>query len=241
MSFPISPSSQQTASAGQKFHLLRRHTGNLQANPLSEGAQMRKRIMGRFDNFVNQVDTEEPTRPSFKSQPAPVAGYLSSEEPTAPMRSVFSPDDFDDGEEPTRPSPGQQWNQSRIGLGRHKILVVEDEGIVALDLGMTLQQMGYVVAGAATSGEEAIQLAVETRPDLVLMDIRLRGPMDGIEASREICQRLGVPIIFLTAFADENTMQRAESVKPAAFLRKPYVRSELMEAIEAAVKPPAFD
>jgi CheY-like chemotaxis protein len=125
-------------------------------------------------------------------------------------------------------------------LTRHKILVVEDEGIVALDLGMTLQQMGYIVTGAATSGEEAVQMAIETMPDLVLMDICLRGQMDGIEASREIRQRLGVPIIFLTAFADEKTIQRAESVMPAGFLRKPFVESELLETIKAAIKPRAF-
>jgi CheY-like chemotaxis protein len=64
--------------------------------------------------------------------------------------------------------------------------------------------------------------------------------MDGIEASREIRQRLGVPIIFLTAFADEKTIQRAESVMPAGFLRKPFVESELLETIKAAIKPRAF-
>jgi CheY-like chemotaxis protein len=201
---------------------------------------MRKKLVGRFGKFVNQVDTEEPMCPGITSHPAPTAGYLSSDEPTAPMPSVSSLDDFDDGEEPTHPSPRHQWNRSKTGLTRHKILVVEDEGIVALDLGMTLQQMGYIVTGAATSGEEAVQMAIETMPDLVLVDICLRGQMDGIEASREIRQRLGVPIIFLTAFVDEKTIQRAESIMPAGFLRKPFVESELLEAIKAAIKPRAF-
>jgi CheY-like chemotaxis protein len=199
---------------------------------------MRKKPTGLFSNYFKQEAREVGTRPGSLSRPVPTDG-----EPTGPVRSGFSLDfsEVDADEEPTRPSPSQQCDQSRIGLTRHKILVVEDEGIVALDLGVTLQQLGYILAGAATSGEEAIELAVETKPDLVLMDIRLRGQMDGIEASRELDRRLGVPVIFLTAFADEGTMQRIESVKPAGFLRKPYVRSELLEAIEAAIKPPAFD
>ena len=119
--------------------------------------------------------------------------------------------------------------------------MVEDEGIVALDLSNTLRHLGYIVAGVAVSGEQAIQLAVETKPDLVTMDIRLRGEIDGIEAAQQIRSRLSVPIIFVTAFADENTLQRARMTNPAGFLSKPFVKSQLYEAIETAISRPASD
>lgn len=204
---------------------------------------MPKRTTGLFDDYFNPDDDPQPMHSGSGAPSAPDAAGSSSEEPTRPMPSLFSLDfgEGDDGDEPTRPSPIRHWNQPATRVPRHKILVVEDEGIVALDLGMTLQQMGYIVTGAATSGEEAVQLAIATMPDVVLMDVRLRGQMDGIEASREIRRRLGVPVIFLTAFVDEKTMQRAESIMPAGFLRKPFVESELLNAIEAAIKPPAFD
>jgi CheY-like chemotaxis protein len=116
---------------------------------------------------------------------------------------------------------------------RCKILVVEDEAIVALDLMSTLRQMGYCLAAHALSGEEAIQEAASLQPDLVLMDIRLKGLIDGIEAAQQIRARFkGVPVIFLTAFADEDTLQRVESMGPGAYLRKPYSRYELQAAIE---------
>jgi len=119
-----------------------------------------------------------------------------------------------------------------------RILVVEDEGVVALDIAHALTQMGYVVTGTAASGEQAVRLAEETHPDMVLMDIRLRGTMDGIEAASQIRLQHSASIIFLTAFADEPTMQRAQAVQPAAILRKPYEKGALQDAIEAAMSPP---
>jgi len=93
---------------------------------------------------------------------------------------------------------------------RIKILVVEDETIVALDLQNSLKILGYEVVAAATTGEDAITKANRTRPDLVLMDIMLKGEMDGVQAAETIHAQLGVPVIFLTACADEATLQKAK-------------------------------
>jgi CheY-like chemotaxis protein len=117
---------------------------------------------------------------------------------------------------------------------KSKILIVEDEGIVALDLESRLRGMGYVVVGVADSGEEAIQEAIETRPDLVLMDIRLKGDMDGIEAAGVIRARLDIPVIYLTALVDEDTMRRANVTQPYGSIAKPFEEDELRTAIEAA-------
>ena len=116
-----------------------------------------------------------------------------------------------------------------------KILIVEDEGIVALDLESRLRGMGYLVVGVTDSGEEAIQKAIETCPDLVLMDIRLKGDMDGIEAAGVIRARLDIPVIYLTALVDEDTMRRANVTQPYASIAKPFKEDELRTAIEAAL------
>jgi CheY-like chemotaxis protein len=219
------------------------HAENLPVIPIRGRSDMRKKTTGLFDESFNYDNREEPTRLRSGSSSGHSSGSYDCEEATRPTLNVVPIDDgdIDNGEEPTRPSPGQRLYQARAQATRQKILVVEDEGIVALDLSTTLQQMGYMVTGAAASGEEAIQLAIESKPDLVLMDVRLHGQMDGIDASKEIQARLGVPVIFLTAFVDEKTIQRALEVQHAGFLRKPYSKSELLEAIEAAVKPLAFD
>ncbi len=89
-----------------------------------------------------------------------------------------------------------------------RIQIVEDESIVAFDIQHRLAFLGYQTAGVASSGEEAIRLAGEVRPDLVLMDIRLKGPMDGVQAAEAIRTVHDVPIIFLTAYADDETLER---------------------------------
>src|SRR5574342_581045 len=91
-----------------------------------------------------------------------------------------------------------------------KILVVEDENIVAKDIQNTLKGLGYVVTAVVASGEEAIQKAAETQPDLVLMDIMLKGYQDGVEAARQILTRYNIPVIYLTAYTDETTLERAK-------------------------------
>ncbi|MCC5606663.1 response regulator [Nostoc sp. CHAB 5834] len=113
-----------------------------------------------------------------------------------------------------------------------KILVVEDEAIVAKDLQHRLIKFGYRVPAIASSGEEAINKAIEISPDLVLMDIKLKGSMDGIEAAQEIYKRLDIPVIYLTAYADENTLERAKITEPFAYLIKPFKERELQTNIE---------
>ena len=116
-----------------------------------------------------------------------------------------------------------------------KVLVVEDEWITAQDLQQTLSHLGYDVPGMAGSGEEALAQAEQLRPDLVLMDIRLKGAMDGIEAARELRRRSGVPVVFLTAHSDEATLARAKEVEPHGFLVKPFSEAELRSTVEIAL------
>ncbi|MEH1965874.1 hybrid sensor histidine kinase/response regulator [Nostoc sp.] len=117
-------------------------------------------------------------------------------------------------------------------MTKAKILVVEDEAIVAKDLQYRLNKFGYTVPSIASSGEEAINIAIEISPDLVLMDIKLKGSMDGIEAAQEIYKRLDIPVIYLTAYADEKTLQRAKITEPFGYLLKPFKERELQINIE---------
>ena len=95
-------------------------------------------------------------------------------------------------------------------MSKAKILVVEDERITARNIQNQLKKLGYNVSAIASSGEEAIQKTAETYPDLVLMDIKLEGDMDGIQAAEQIRIRFDIPVIYLTAYADENTLQQAK-------------------------------
>jgi PAS domain S-box-containing protein len=115
------------------------------------------------------------------------------------------------------------------------ILIVEDERIVARDIQSRLTRLGYTVVGLTRLGEEAVRLAAEMRPDLVLMDIRLEGPMDGVTAAQEIHNRLQLPVVYLTAFADEETLQRARVTEPFGYILKPFEERELRTAIEMAL------
>jgi diguanylate cyclase (GGDEF)-like protein/PAS domain S-box-containing protein len=116
-----------------------------------------------------------------------------------------------------------------------RILVVEDETIVALDLKNSLKVLGYDVVGTACTGEEAITKADQTRPDLVLMDIILKGNMDGVQAADSIRATLDIPVIFLTACADERTLQRAKVTEAFGYLLKPFEERELHGHIEIAL------
>jgi PAS domain S-box-containing protein len=115
------------------------------------------------------------------------------------------------------------------------VLVVEDEAIVAADLAGKLRQLGYEVAGIASEGEEAVALAVQSRPDLVLMDIRLEGPMDGIEAADAIRRRHEVPVVYLTAHSDAATLARAKVTGPFGYILKPFEERDLATQIELAL------
>ncbi len=121
------------------------------------------------------------------------------------------------------------------------ILVVEDEGVVAQDIQNSISRIGHEVAGWATTAEEAIALAEENRPDLVLMDIRLSGEIDGITAAERIRQSFDIPVIFLTAFADDETLSRAKLVGPFGYILKPFDESDLRIAIEIGASKHEFD
>jgi PAS domain S-box-containing protein len=120
-------------------------------------------------------------------------------------------------------------------MTKARILVVEDESIVALDIKQRLEGMGYAVVGIAATGEQAIRKAGEEKPDLILMDIKLRGKMDGIEAAEIIRSSHNLPILFLTAFADEATLQRARVTEVFGYILKPFEERELNITIEMAL------
>lgn len=115
------------------------------------------------------------------------------------------------------------------------ILIVEDENVVALEIQERLKSYGYHVTGFAVSGEEAIKMAEATCPDLVLMDIMLKGKMDGVDAAQMIRACFDIPVVYLTALSDENTLQRAKATKPFGYLIKPFNEKELHSTIEVAL------
>lgn len=120
-------------------------------------------------------------------------------------------------------------------MANERIMIVEDEGIVALHIEMSLKKLGYVVPAIVDSGEDAIKKAGELHPDLILMDIILHGKMDGIEASREIQARFDIPVVYVTAFGDESTLKRAKMTQPFGFILKPFKERELQISIEIAL------
>ncbi len=116
-----------------------------------------------------------------------------------------------------------------------KVMIVEDESIVAKDIQNRLKRLGYTVVNIVSSGEEAIRKAAETQPDLVLMDIVLKGDIDGIQAAREINTLFNIPVVYLTAYADESTIQRAKITEPFGYILKPFHVKELHSAIQIAL------
>jgi PAS domain S-box-containing protein len=116
-----------------------------------------------------------------------------------------------------------------------KILIVEDERIVALDISATLKTLGYKIAGIAVSGNEAQDIVVKEKPDLILMDISLKGELDGIQTAEIIQNNNNIPIIYLTAYADEDTLARAKITEPYGYIIKPYDKKILYSVIEMAL------
>jgi len=116
-----------------------------------------------------------------------------------------------------------------------KILVVEDESVIAMHISSSLKKLGYTVLSVLSRGEDAIQKAEELRPDLILMDIMLKGEMDGIEATEQIQSRFNIPVAYLTAHGDEATLQRAKISEPFGYILKPFKEKELHVAIEIAL------
>ncbi|MEA3208728.1 MAG: two-component system, cell cycle sensor histidine kinase and response regulator CckA [Chthoniobacter sp.] len=115
------------------------------------------------------------------------------------------------------------------------ILIVEDEALVAADLGDRLREMGYTVAAELSSGEETLERIASLQPDLILMDIVLDGEMDGIEAARQVRSRWDTPVVFLTAHADNNTLRRARVAEPFGYVIKPFAEAELHATVEMAL------
>ena len=124
---------------------------------------------------------------------------------------------------------------------QNNILIVEDEFIIAADIALSLQRLNYSIAGTAATGQDAITLAIEKRPNLIIMDIRLKGDMTGIEAAEIIKSSLDVPIIFLTANSDDATFEKAKSISPESFIIKPVDIKELNAAIQIALQHSKFN
>ncbi len=118
---------------------------------------------------------------------------------------------------------------------KSKILIVEDEGVVAKDIQMRLERLGYAIVGIAYSGDEAIEVAGQLSPHLVLMDVKLRGDMDGIEAARQIRDRFNIPVIYLTAYTDDMTLKFAKTAEPYGYIVKPFGDRELHSNISMAL------
>jgi len=112
-------------------------------------------------------------------------------------------------------------------MEKEKILVVEDEMIIAEDIRKILVDLGYVVPEIITTGEEAIKKTEEIRPDLVLMDINLKGNIDGIESAQEIHNRFDIPIIYVSAYSNKDTLERARKTEPFGYIPKPFTDIEL--------------
>jgi len=120
-------------------------------------------------------------------------------------------------------------------MAKTSILVVEDEAIVAKDIQNSLKKLGYTVPSVENSGEDAIESAGQHRPDLVLMDIMLKGQISGIEAADQIKKRYEIPVIFLTAYADESTLSKAKVTEPYGYIIKPFKEIDLHTSIEMAL------
>jgi CheY-like chemotaxis protein len=116
-----------------------------------------------------------------------------------------------------------------------QILVVEDENIVAKDIQNRLKNMGYQAPAICASGEDAIDKVAQLHPDLVLMDIMLKGQIDGIQAAERIRSLFNIPVIYLTAYSDESTLERAKISEPFGYLLKPFEERELHTTIEMAL------
>ena len=117
-----------------------------------------------------------------------------------------------------------------------RALIVEDEILIAEELKARLSLLGFSVIAAVDSGEEGIAIATRERPDLVLMDIRLKGKKDGVQAAEEIHQQVDVPIVYLTAHSDRLTVDRAKGTEYDGFILKPFRARELQSTIEIAIQ-----
>jgi two-component system, LytTR family, response regulator LytT len=116
-----------------------------------------------------------------------------------------------------------------------KILIVEDESIVRKDIERSLTKLGYTVVAQADNGEKALELAREKKPDLALMDINIKGNMTGIETAEAIKQEMDIPVIYLTGFSDDSTLEKAKHTEPHGYIIKPFKEVDLRSSIEMAI------
>jgi CheY-like chemotaxis protein len=116
-----------------------------------------------------------------------------------------------------------------------RVMVVEDEAVVALHLRRELSKLGYTVAGVATNGEQALKMIDEVFPDVILMDIHIQGELDGIETATRIPRYLHIPVIYLTAYSEDTTLKRAGDTHPYGYLIKPFLDRELHATIKMAL------
>lgn len=116
-----------------------------------------------------------------------------------------------------------------------KVLIVEDEIIIATDIQYALEKLGFQVSDIVSTGEESIERASRMHPDVILMDIKLKGKIDGISAAEHIYKQFRIPIVYISAYGDERTMKKLQSVKCYGFLNKPFEENELKTVIEAAL------
>lgn len=121
-------------------------------------------------------------------------------------------------------------------MNKPRIMLVEDERVVAADIEECVKGLGYVVAGSVASGTEALRLAVRTAPDLVLMDIKLKGALDGVDVGGALHEQLRIPVVYLTAHADAEILERAKKTSPAGYVLKPFDDRTLRTAIEIALE-----
>lgn len=117
-------------------------------------------------------------------------------------------------------------------IENRKILVVEDEIIIALHLKNTLRSLGYEVCGVVSSGEELVEIAFKKNPDLILMDIKLRGNIDGLSAAKQIQSQFNIPVIFLTAYGEKIVLKQIDKTKIFSYISKPFEEKELQSKIE---------
>ncbi len=130
--------------------------------------------------------------------------------------------------------------EKKFGLQSHtnndfKILVVEDEAIIAMDIQSILRKIGFADSEVVSSGEESVEKVAARKPHLVLMDIRLKGRMDGIQAAHQIFYEYHVPVVYITAFGDESTLKRANGTARYGYITKPFEERELQSTITSAL------
>jgi CheY-like chemotaxis protein len=117
-----------------------------------------------------------------------------------------------------------------------RVLLVEDDNIIAKVAEWRLKNLGYALCGRATTGAEAMEIVVRNKPDVVLMDINIKGEIDGIETAKMIKKGFNIPVIYVTSHSDGPTLERAKATQPDGFIIKPFEDNELRVAIELALK-----